>query len=205
MVTRFDYSEIEFIKFILGLLMLSQNDDSLKSGSITLTDGTPIIIRPIRPDDAEDLQDSFQRLSMQSIYLRFLSFKKELTDEEARYLATLDYTTRMAFVATCKENGKEIVVGVARYALIDTGHPEIAEAAVVVDDKYQGRGIGKLLLWRLVRYARAKGIHSLRGNLQIGNDRMLDLVRRSGLPHQQRYVDGIWEVTIDLELPKHEP
>jgi acetyltransferase len=205
MVTRFDYSEIEFIKFILGLLMLSQNDDSMNSESITLTDGTPIIIRPIRPDDADDLQATFQRLSMQSIYLRFLSFKKELSDEEARYLATLDYTTRMAFVAVCKENDQDSVVGVARYALLDTGHLEIAESAVVVADEYQGRGIGKLLLWRLVSYARAKGIHSLRGNLQIGNDRMLDLVRRSGLPHQQRYVDGIWEVTIDLELPKHEP
>ena len=205
MVTRFDYSEIEFIKFILGLLMLSQNDDTMNSESITLTDGTPIIIRPIRPDDADDLQATFQRLSIQSIYLRFLSFKKELSDEEARYLATLDYTTRMAFVAVCKENGQDSVVGVARYALLDTSHLEIAESAVVVADEYQGRGIGKLLLWRLVSYARAKGIHSLRGNLQIGNDRMLDLVRRSGLPHQQRYVDGIWEVTIDLELPKHEP
>lgn len=185
--------------------MLSQNDDSMNSESITLTDGTPIIIRPIRPDDADDLQATFQRLSMQSIYLRFLSFKKELSDEEARYLATLDYTTRMAFVAVCKENDQDSVVGVARYALLDTGHLEIAESAVVVADEYQGRGIGKLLLWRLVSYARAKGIHSLRGNLQIGNDRMLDLVRRSGLPHQQRYVDGIWEVTIDLELPKYEP
>ena len=77
----------------------------------------------------------------------------------------------------------------------------MAESAVVVQDEYQGRGLGKLLLARLVNYARLRGIHFLRGNLQIGNDRMLDLVRRSGLPHHTRYVDGIWEVTIDLGLP----
>ena len=59
-------------------------------------------------------------------------------------------------------------------------------------------GIGKLLLRRLVIYARARGIHFLRGNLQLGNDRMLELVRRSGLPYKTRYADGIWEVTIDL-------
>jgi acetyltransferase len=180
-------------------------DDSSNLESITLADGTPIIIRPIHPDDADDLQSAFMRLSTQSIYLRFHSYKKELTDEEARHLTKVDYHKQMAFVATCKENGQDIVVGVSRYAMLDEGDPEIAEAAVVVDDKYQGRGIGKLLLWRLVNYARTKGIHFLRGNLQIGNDRMLTLVQRSGLPHQQRYVDGIWEVTIDLELPKYQP
>jgi len=168
---------------------------------LTLKDGTQIVIRPIRPDDAEDLQATFQRLSMESIYLRFLSFKKELADEEARSLATVDYTSRMAFVAICKEDERDIVVGVARYALLDNVHPEIAESAVMVADEYQGRGLGKLLLWRLVNYARARGIRYLRGNLQIGNDRMLDLVQRSGLPHKTRYVDGICEVTIALEIP----
>jgi len=174
---------------------------SLEPESVTLKDGTQVIIRPIRPDDADDLQDTFQHLSMESIYLRFLSFKKELSDVEARYLATVDYTSRMAFVALCKKKGRDIVVGVARYAMLETEHPEIAESAVVVQDEYQGRGLGKLLLKRLVIYARGKGIHHLRGNMQIGNDRMLDLVRRSGLPYKTRFVDGIWEVDIDLDSP----
>lgn len=175
---------------------------SLDSEVLTTKDGTQVVIRPIHPDDADDLQNTFMRLSTQSIYLRFLSFKKVLTDEEARTLATVDYTTRMAFVATVLENGKEIVVGVSRYALLDTGHHKTAEAAVIVGDEFQGRGIGTQLLRRLVSYARAKGIHHLRGNMQVGNDRMLDLVRRSGLPHKQRFVDGIWEVNIDIALPK---
>jgi acetyltransferase len=139
---------------------------------------------------------------MESIYLRFLSFKKELPDEEARNLATVDYTSRMAFVAIAEVDGHESVVGVSRYAMDDPANPEYAESAVVVEDKFQGRGLGKLLLWRLVNYARAKGIQVLRGNLQVGNNRMLDLVRRSGLPHETRYVDGIWEVDIDItQLP----
>jgi acetyltransferase len=171
---------------------------------VTLKDGTQVVIRPILPDDADDLQDTFQRLSMESIYLRFLSFKKVLDDKEAQYLATVDYTSRMAFVAIFKECERDIVVGVSRYALLDAHNPEVAESAVVVMDEFQGRGLGKLLLWRLVNYARAKGIHTLRGNLQIGNDRMLDLVKRSGLPHQTHYVDGIWEVNIDISLPEDE-
>lgn len=185
--------------------MQPRNEELMKSELVTLKDGTQVVIRPIRPDDAEELQAAFQRSSMHSIYLRFLSFKKELTDEEARTLSTLDYTTRMAFVAVCEENGQDIVVGVARYALIDEEDRNIAESAVIVTDDYQGHGIGKLLLWRLVNYARVKGIHFLRGNLQIGNDRMLELVKRSGLPHEQCYVDGIWQVTIDLQQHNPEP
>ncbi len=177
---------------------------SLDPEPVTLKDGTQIVIRPIHPDDAADLQDAFQRLSMESIYLRFLSVKKELTDEEARILSSVDYTSRMAFVAICMENEHEIVVGVSRYALLDADDPEMAESAVVVADEYQGRGIGKLLLRRLVSYARAKGIHYLCGNMQIGNNRMLELVRRSGLPHQTRFVEGIWEVTIDIGQPDKE-
>jgi acetyltransferase len=179
--------------------------DLLEPESFTLADGTPVVIRPIRPDDAADLQDTFQRLSMQSIYLRFLSFKKELSDEEARQLATVDYDSRMAFVAICQENGQDIVVGVARYALFDPDHPEVAEAAVVVGDEYQGRGLGRHLLSRLVSYARLKGICNMRGNLQIGNDRMLTLVERSGLPYQRHFSDGMWEVNIDLSLPGKAP
>jgi len=171
---------------------------------VTLKDGTQILIRPIRADDAEDLKEAFQRLSMESIYLRFLSVKKELTDEEARTLSTVDYSARMAFVAICKENDRDIVVGVSRYALLDASNPEMAESAVVVADEYQGRGIGKILLRRLVSYARTKGIDYLRGNMQIGNNRMLELVKRSGLPHQTRFVDGIWEVNIDIRQPDEE-
>lgn len=200
---HFCYNQVLFALISPGYFMLPSTDP-LDSETVILKDGTQIIIRPIQPDDADDLQDTFQRLSMESIYLRFLSIKKELPDEEARYLASVDYTSRMAFVAICKEDDQDIVVGVSRYAMLDTGHPEMAESAVVVADEYQGRGLGKLLLWRLVNYARAKGIHFLRGNLQIGNNRMLDLVRRSGLPNQTRYVDGIWEVNIDMSLPEEE-
>jgi acetyltransferase len=177
------------------------SDNSLDLESHSLKDGTQVVIRPIYPEDADDLQVTFRRLSMESIYLRFFSFKKELPDEEARYLATLDYITRMAFVAICKENDQEIVVGVARYSLLDMENPELAESAVVVADEYQGRGIGMLLLRRLVSYARAMGIRHLCGNMQVGNDRMLDLVKRGGLPYKTRFADGIWEVTIDLRLP----
>ncbi|NJD59526.1 MAG: hypothetical protein C3F13_01825 [Anaerolineales bacterium] len=184
--------------------MLPQENSLLTPDTVKLVDGTTITIRPIHPDDADDLQNTFMRLSTQSIYLRFLSYKKVLANEEALRLATVDYNTQMAFVATMLENDREIVVGVSRYALLDKVHPKTAESAVIVGDEFQGRGIGKLLLWKLVDYAKAKGFNHLRGNLDMGNTRMLDLIKRSGLPHKQRYVDGIWEVNIDIRAPRKE-
>jgi acetyltransferase len=184
--------------------MLSASSDSLGPETVTLKDGRHMVIRAIRSDDAEELQDSFHRLSSQSIYMRFLSFKKALSDEEAHQLATVDYTSRMAFVAIYNENNMDIVTGVARYAVLDPDHPKTAEAAVVVVDEYQSLGLGKQLLKRLVLYARSKGIEYLRGNLQVGNDRMLTLVKHSGLPNQTRFVDGIWEVSIDIRPQENE-
>jgi len=174
---------------------------SLEPEDVTLKDGMQVVIRPIQPDDADHLQDTFDHLSMETIYLRFHSFKKELPDDEARFLATVDYDSRMAYVALCKKNGCDIVIGVARYAMLDAKHPKMAESAVVVQDEYQGRGLGKLLLKRLVAYAHAKGIHHLCGNLQVGNNRMLDLVKHSGLPYKTRFEDGIWAVDIDITHP----
>ncbi len=180
--------------------MITSASLSLDPESISLNDGLQVTIRPIRPDDAEHLQDTFDHRSMETIYQRFHAFKKELTDEEARSLATLDYDTRMAFVGVCEKNGREIVIGVSRYALLGPEHPGIAESAVVVQDEYQGRGLGKLLLKRLVLYARAKGIRHLRGNMQLGNNRMLDLVKSSGVIYKTRLAEGIWEVDIDLTV-----
>lgn len=167
--------------------------------TVVLRDGGQITIRPIRPDDAPYLQSTFYRLSAESIYFRFLSPKKVLTDEEARRLANVDYLTQMAFVALACEEGQETLVGVARYALLDRRNPEMAEAAVIVSDEYQGRGIGSLLLARLVAYARQVGIRYLRGVILLENNRMVDLIRRGGLPYEKHYEDGAWMIVVDLQ------
>lgn len=165
---------------------------------ITLPDGSQVIIRPIQPEDASLLQTTFGLLSPQSVYFRFMSHKKVLTDEEAKHFADVDYRTHMAFVAVGEENGQALILGVARYALLDPAQPNLAEAAVVVGDEYQQRGIGKVLLWRLVQYARRQGIRYLRGVILLENQRMVELVKKGGLPYQQRFVDGHHQITIDI-------
>ncbi len=165
---------------------------------VTLRDGTLVTIRPVHSEDAPLLKAGFARLSPESVYLRFLSEKKMLTDAEAHLFADVDYMERMAFVATRQEAGEEVAIGVARYACLAPDHPNDAEAAVVVNDEYQRRGLGTLLLTRLVDYARTHGVRYLRATVLMENNRILSLIQRGGLPFKKRYEDGVWEITVDL-------
>lgn len=166
--------------------------------NILLEDGAHVVIRPIRPDDADDLQTTFGLLSPESIYYRFMSYKKVLTEAEAEQFTNIDYRTQMAFVAEIDENGKHLILGVARYALLDPAKPDLAEAAVVVGDEYQHRGIGKLLMGRLVSYAREQGVRYLRGVILPENQRMITLIKMGGFPFEQRFVEGHYQITIDI-------
>jgi GNAT superfamily N-acetyltransferase len=169
-----------------------------ESEAVYLRDGTPVSIRPIHPNDAARLQALFARLSPETISYRFLGRRKELPYEEAKRLAEVDYQTQMALVATCQQYGEEEIVGVARYAVIPGTWPAEAEAAIVVEDRYQGRGLGTSLLERLVAYANAHGIRAFLATVRHDNERMMRFIRRSGLPTESRVEAGVWEIRVGL-------
>lgn len=167
--------------------------------SVTLRDGAIVTIRPVRPDDAPRLQAAFDRLSPESIYLRFLEMRRRPTDIEAAHLAAVDYRAKMAFVATREENGEEQIIAVARYTLLDSPEDDVAEAAIVVEDRYQGRGLGTILADRLVAYARAQGIRAFLAEVSIENARMIEFIRRTGLPADKKREMGVWELRVKLD------
>ena len=173
--------------------------EALAPESITLNDGTTATLRPIRPDDAPRLQALHVRLSPETIYLRFLGMHTMLTHEEARRLANVDYQSRMAIVAAREEKGEEIIIGVARYAVANPEKPDEAEAAIVVEDRYQGRGLGLILVERLLAYARSHGIRTFLAEINAENERMMGFVRRSGLQAEKRLQEGVWEIRIHLD------
>jgi RimJ/RimL family protein N-acetyltransferase len=173
--------------------------------TVPLSDGTPVCLRPIRPDDAARLQAFHARLSPDSIYLRWLAAHPVLSAEEARQLADLDYVTRMAYVATQGEGPAERIVGVARYGLVRPGDPDEAESAVIVEDSFQRRGLGWALLGRLMRYARAMGVRTWLAEINAGNARMLRFIERGGLPVTRRLEGGAWQVRMDISGLPLEP
>jgi CBS domain-containing protein/GNAT superfamily N-acetyltransferase len=174
-----------------------------------LRDGQDVLIRPIRPDDALRLQDSFVRMSPETIYDRFLGAKQYLSDREARRLSRLDYERDMALIATVDPVSEDAgaIAGVARYHQLET-EPDCAEFAIVVGDAYQRLGLGTMLMKRLIDYASAHGFRTLLGITYPTNNRLIRFVYRSGLPVERTLTEGIVELRIALgpdSYPEHQP
>ncbi|HKZ86270.1 MAG TPA: GNAT family N-acetyltransferase [Anaerolineae bacterium] len=167
--------------------------------TVTLRDGTAVTLRPIRPEDALRLQEAFEQLSPESVFLRFLDQRAALSDVEARRFATVDYHSSMAIVAVIEEHGEEHIIGSARYVAVDPAKPDTAEAAVTVVDEYQRRGLGVILVQHIVEYARAHGIRYFLATVHYSNEQILHFIERSKLRTDKRLESGAWEIKILLD------
>ena len=137
-------------------------------------DGTPIALRPVRPEDEPLLQDLFAHMTREDQRLRFFASMRELPHNLAERLTHLDYDLQMALAAL--HEGAPL--GVARYSA-DPDRTR-AEFAVAVRSDWKGRGIGYLLMTHLIEVARAAGIGELFGIVLHENKRMLDMCRAFG-------------------------
>src|SRR5262245_16980017 len=100
--------------------------------AVTLTDGSVIRIRPIRPDDAPSLQALHSRLSHETAYQRFFAIVRRLPPDWARALANVDYQRRLALVVEPDVGGE--LIGVGRYE--PTSEQDTVEVAFVVQDSW---------------------------------------------------------------------
>jgi RimJ/RimL family protein N-acetyltransferase len=116
---------------------------------------TLLRIRPVTPGDRGRLADMFERLSRDSRYQRFLHPKHRLSDEELDFFTDVDHLYHEALAAVDPTDGS--FVGVARYATIGGG-TETADVAFEVVDEWQGRGIGTMLVRRLLERAAENGV-----------------------------------------------
>lgn len=164
---------------------------------MTLKDGTQIALRPIHPQDASLLRGLHSRLSPESRYFRFFSARAELSFEEAEKLADIDHCTRMAFVALPLGDESRIV-GVARYGIANLEKPHEADAAIVVEDSHQKRGLGTALLAKLIAYARAQGIEYFLANVDSMNTMMLKLIQSANLPTDMQLKSGVWDIRVRI-------
>jgi GNAT superfamily N-acetyltransferase len=129
-----------------------------------LRDGTAVTVRPIHPTDVEGLRRMGARLSERTVYQRFMApYPNGLPEKTLRFLATVDHHRREALVAVSKGE----IVAVARYHARDDDEAEIA---VLVEDAWQGRGLGRALTLRLSALAYERGIRLFSGTMLAQND-----------------------------------
>ncbi len=162
-----------------------------------LADGTDITIRPIRPEDAELVQKFVRELSEESRYFRFMNSMQELTETMLVRFTQIDYSREMALIAVTGEQGKEIELGVARYATNPDGGS--CEFALVVADNITGKGLGQKLMVSLMEAARSKGLETIEGEVLSNNHNMLKLMSRLGFTSKISEEDhGIMKVSKAL-------
>ena len=153
-----------------------------------LFDGTEVVIRPIRPEDAEIEQAFVRGLSDDSRYNRFMGQLRELAPRKLQYLTTIDYDRHMALIATVQRDGREAEIGVARYVV--TPGSESCEFAIAVDDAWQGTGVAGLLMLELMAAARSRGLKTMVGFVLASNHKMLKFCRQLGFEFHRDMGEG---------------
>jgi len=148
----------------------------------TTKDGQPITIRPIRPEDEPLLVKFHETLSDRTVYMRYLNpllLEKRIAHERLMRVCFNDYDREIALVAECEDcNGEHVVMGIARLSKVH-GHPE-GHFTMLINDQFQGRGIGPELLRRLIEVARDEKLERMFARVTVDNIAMQAMCRKLG-------------------------
>ena len=175
------------------------NYTSSYSEEVRLTDGTRLLLRAIRPSDKTGLAAAFANLSRASRRARFHAAKTELSDSDLRFLTECDGQNHYAIVAVAnnESTGEPIGVGVSRFVR-SQADPSVADLAITVADDWQGRGLGSMLLRRIVAAAGERGIVSIHADVLAENRKVPDLLRHNARDLSFQNKDGLLVVNYPI-------
>jgi acetyltransferase len=170
-----------------------------------LRDGEAVTIRPIRPEDEPLMVKFHESLSEQSVYMRYfhmLNLSQRTAHERLTRICFIDYDREMALVAerTNPDTGEREIMGVARLSSRGTVTDE-AEFSVLVSDRFQRRGIGTLLLNKLLSVARAEGLRHITADILFENYPMQHISRNLGFHLHRNTEEMVMKADLDLYQP----
>lgn len=167
-----------------------------------LPNGREVLIRPIRPEDAEPLRAGFDLLEPDEVRQRFLHTMKELTPEMAERFTRINPKTEFALVAAEPLPPGEALVGaVARVAIDENGRD--GEFAILVSRFISHMGLGRYMMTRLVKWARSKKLERLYGDVFENNHAMIALAQSLGFEREyQQDAPGLVRVVLELKPAK---
>jgi GNAT superfamily N-acetyltransferase len=170
-----------------------------------LRDGSTIAIRAIRADDNERFVDAFKQFatSPDSVRFRFHGLRRSLTEREAIDMTEIDFVDHVALVATFGTETQQPLIGAGRYIACSGQPKHRAEIAFAVLDKYQGKGIGSLLLQHLALIGRAQGVREFVADVITDNKPMISVLEHSGFPIERSREGGVERLVLTItEAPQ---
>jgi len=164
---------------------------------VTLRAGLKILFRPIKPTDEAMIQELFYSLSEDSIYYRFFHRTQVMPHKKVQRFTTVDYQKDMAIVGVVEEYGREKIIAVGRYSLEPDSN--MAEAALLVHDDWQGRGIGTRLLKYLIQIAKSRNIAGFKAQVLAENRAPLHMAHKTGYTVETTLEDGVFLVSFKFQ------
>ncbi|MFB3926098.1 MAG: GNAT family N-acetyltransferase [Syntrophales bacterium] len=161
---------------------------------LTLKNGKEVFLRPILQTDGNLLIDLFNKLSPQSRYLRFLRHLHSLPEDMLYRFTHIDYKSDFALVAVIKENEKDAIIGVGRYAYDPQQH--LTDLAVAVRDDWQRLGLGKSLLARVVEIGKEHGVSRFESIMDPQNNVIRQILWKLGYKVKYSLRSGSFQVEI---------
>lgn len=161
---------------------------------VRMDDGTPIVLRPLRPGDKPLLVKGLEELSPASRQSRFFSPFHHLSERQLDYLTNVDQRRHVAWGAIL-EDEQMAGVGIGRFMRLED-EPETAEIAVTVLDRFQHQGVGKLLFALLYRMAGRMGIEKFRAYILLSNQSLVHNLKALGA-QLISHADG----AVEIDLP----
>ncbi|MCZ7420231.1 GNAT family N-acetyltransferase [Verrucosispora sp. WMMA2121] len=160
---------------------------------VLLSDGSTVQLRPIDPSDAPEIVAMHSRFSERTRYLRYFSPYPRIPERDLHRFVNVDHRDREAFVVLAGDR----IVAVGRYERLGPAAPD-AEVAFVVEDAYQGRGIGSVLMEHLADAARRAGIVNFVAEVLPANGQMLRVFADFGYQIQRQFADGVVHLSFPI-------
>ncbi len=163
----------------------------------TLRDGTELFFRPVKPTDEQELTEMLYSLSTESVRKRFFSHTTAFPHRDVQQLTNIDYEQNLAIVGTVPgPAGEEELVAIAQYFL--DPRTMAAEIAFIVQDEWQDKGMGSLLMRRLAKIAAERGVKRFDASVLPENKAMLAVFQNSGYPVKTEFDGDSYSIEIEL-------
>ena len=170
--------------------------------SETLHDGTEIFFRPVKPTDEPALSGMLYSLSSQSVHARYFSHTMAFPHKDVQKLTNIDYTNDLAIVGVVPGPAGEEIVAIAQYFL--DSKTEEAEVALIVQDEWQAKGMGTLLMGFIARIAQGRRIRRFCAMVRPSNTPMLTIFRNCGYKVDTEFDGEAYNIFVDLTSEKGE-
>jgi GNAT superfamily N-acetyltransferase len=163
----------------------------------TFKGGIEVRFRGIKPSDEEEMRRLFYRFSDMAVYYRYFGHIAAMPHTKTQEYVNVDWNHTMSVVGLVDEANHGRVIAEARFIKIPLG--PYAEVVFVVDEKYQGLGIGTYLFKMLIRLAKERGVQGFTADVLFSNIGMMKVFKKGELPVKATLENGVYELTIPFD------